>query len=106
MCSINHFNTFKPNGIAYHYQLDRSVSVLRGVGYFFLILIRNNKLAETLIGLRSAASELGLHCLHTSCKKDARLIRVKRTCVDVFGENAQKHKPVWFLLLAYVPFSN
>ena len=33
--SINHFNPFKPNGIPYYSQLDRSVSVLRGVGWYF-----------------------------------------------------------------------
>ena len=43
------FNPFRPNGISLSYQLDQSISMLR------------------------VSSDLGLHCLHMSHKKDASI---------------------------------
>ena len=76
---VKTINPFKPN-----YQLDLSISVLRVVRWYFFIFIQN------LIGHSIAnsgdpdqtqhfvASDLGLHCLPMSHKKDASL-----TCIWV-----------------------
>ena len=33
-------NPFKPNGISYHYQMEQSTSILRGVGWYFSFLFK------------------------------------------------------------------
>ena len=48
------------------YQLDESISILRDILYV------NSR--ETDQTLHSVASDLSLHCLHMSHKKDTRLI--------------------------------
>ena len=34
------FNPFMPNGLSHHYQLDQSISVLRGVRWYFSFLFK------------------------------------------------------------------
>ena len=76
-------NPFKLNGISHCYQLDQSISILRGVGwyffpFFFQILIKHSvsKQCRPDQAPQNVASALGLHCLRMSHKKDARLIWV------------------------------
>ena len=64
---------FKPNGISHSNQLDPSISVLRDVGCFFhlfsnfnILLANSGNPDQTP---RSAASDLGLHCLPMSHKR-------------------------------------
>ena len=67
-----------PNGISHPYHLDESISVLRVVGWYFSFLFNFfKKYADPDQTPHSAASDLGLHCLPMSHKKDARLICVK-----------------------------
>ena len=80
-CNLK-FNPFKPNRISQSYQLDQSISVLRVVGSYFSFVFKFwLKILEANSGNpdqtpRSAASDLGLHCLPVSHKKDARLLWV------------------------------
>ena len=60
----NQTKSFKLIGLAYPYQLDQSISVLRVVYQNF----------DRIFYKRSAASDLDLHCLPMSHKKDVRLI--------------------------------
>ena len=63
------------------YQLEQSISILRGVGLIFYSNFDRTfceQTVETLIRRRSfAASNLDLLCLSMSHKKDAKLICVK-----------------------------
>ena len=77
-----------PNGNSYPYQLDQSISILRVVGWYFSFLYKWNNLlvnsGDPDQMLPSAASDLSLHCLSMSHKRDARLIWVKinkMTCI-------------------------
>ena len=91
------FNPHLPNGLSHSYQLDESICHLRGVWYTFFIFILF--LIEIPVSKhcwlwsdaafcgvdqtpRSAASDLGLHCLLMSQKWDARLICVNVSCKD------------------------
>ena len=74
---FNVFNPFKPNRISQSYKLDRSISVLMDVGWYFsfafkfkynILLANSEDSGQTP---RYAASDLGLHCLPMSHKKDA-----------------------------------
>ena len=40
LTSVCVFNPFKPIGISHDYQLDRSISILRVVGWYFLFLFK------------------------------------------------------------------
>ena len=75
-------NLYLPNGLSHPYQLDESILHLRGVwcnfsflSYFWwkFMLANSVDLDQTP---RSAATDLGLHCLPRSQKWDARLIWV------------------------------
>ena len=72
-----------PNGISNCYELDKSISTLRVIGWYFSFLFKFlKKLLFTNSGgpdqtPRFAASDLTLYCLPMSHKKDARLIWVK-----------------------------
>ena len=82
ICSFyeNSINRFMPNGISHRYQLEQSISVLRDVRWYFIIfiqiLIENNarNSGDPDQTPRSVASDLGLHYLPMSHKKDARHI--------------------------------
>ena len=75
-------NPHLPSGPVHPYQLDESISKFRGVWctfsflfYFeYIFLLANSEEPDQTP--RSAASDLGLHCLPTSHKWDARLIWV------------------------------
>ena len=78
------FNPVKLNGNSLYYYLEQSISVLRDVGWYFSFLF---KMKENIIEANSgdpdqmphsAASDLGLHCLTMSHKKDALLI-----CINI-----------------------
>ena len=62
----------EPNGISHSYQLDKSISVLRVVGWYCFIFIQI-LIEYSVSKQRSAASDLGLHCLFMSHKKEASL---------------------------------
>ena len=64
-------NPFKPNGISHYYQLDQFFSVLRVVGRYFSYLSANSGNPDQTPHF--AASDLGLHYLPMSHKKDASL---------------------------------
>ena len=71
-----------PNGFSHHHQLDESVSNLRLLGSMFQFHSNFGntfckQTVETLIRRCFAASDLGLHCLLISHKKNARLMLVK-----------------------------
>ena len=68
---------FMPNGISFSYQLDQSISVLRVAGG---ILHFNSNFNRTFCEpnsgdpyqrLQNTASDLGLHCLCMSHKKES-----------------------------------
>ena len=70
------FNPFMPNGLFYLSSLDRSVSSKRGVCLVFIMVYRtscNLCSVDPNRTPRSAASDLGLHCLPMSLLLDARL---------------------------------
>ena len=72
-----------PNVFSHPYQLDESISNFRVVGWYFSFLFKFKKIlfansGETDQTPRYAASDLVLHCLPMSHKKDARLIWVKK----------------------------
>ena len=84
--TLHHNTSINPvmsNGISQSYQLNQSISVLRVVGWCLFIFIQilieysiaNSGDPYQMTG--SVASYLGQHCLHTSHKRDARLIWVK-----------------------------
>ena len=72
-----------PNGISCPYQLDESILNLRVVGLYFTNSFKISKYVlkantvESDQTLQNVASDLVLHCLRMSHKKDAWLIRVK-----------------------------
>ena len=80
---LTNVNPFKPNGISHCYHLDQSISVLRDAGCYFSVCSNFHRTfckqtVETLIRCRFlAASDLVLHCLPMSHKKEARFIWVK-----------------------------
>ena len=67
-----------PNVFSHPHQLDESISnfLLVGIFHFYSILKENpvSKQWRTLSDAAFAASDLVLHCLPMSHKKDARLI--------------------------------
>ena len=70
-----------PNGFSHSYQLDEPISDF-SVCFFGIFLFYSNRkffkqIVKTLIGWHRI-SDLGLHCLHRSHKKEARLIWVNR----------------------------
>ena len=77
------------NGYFNPYQLDESIPHFRGAWYTFsflfyfesIFLLANNEDPDQMS--RSAASDLGLHCLPMSQKWDARLIWGKKLRVSV-----------------------
>ena len=72
-----HLSGIKFNPFIEPYQLDTSISNFRVVELYFSFYIQICKQTlKTLIRLCSTASDLGLHCLHMSHKKDARYIWV------------------------------
>ena len=77
------FNPYLPSGFVHPYQLDESISKLRGdwctfsfLFYFDYKFLKAN--SENPDQKRRSASNLDLHCLPRSLKWDARLIWVKR----------------------------
>ena len=72
-----------PNGIPHCYQLDQYISIIRVVGFFFPFLFKFNRTFCKKNGgdpdqtQHSVVSDLGLHFLPMSHKKDTRLIWVK-----------------------------
>ena len=70
------FNPFRPNGISLFYQLEQSIFVLRDVGGIFHFLLANSGDPDQT--QRSAASDLGLHCLPTSHKRTLGLYGLTR----------------------------
>ena len=78
------FNPFMPNGLSHLYQLDQSISNYMGVGCFFFIFSLSKFQLKILLAnsedpiqtLHYAVSDLNLHCLSMSHKKNARLIWV------------------------------
>ena len=59
-------NPYMPNGLFHPYQLDESTYNLGVSGAFFYFDFIFNRISCK----RSAASDLGLHCLHLSKKKE------------------------------------
>ena len=76
------FNPFKPNGISHLYQMEHFISVLKDIWWYFSSLFKfQYNILQANSGdpdqtPRSVASDLGLHCLNMSHKKDARLKQV------------------------------
>ena len=67
-----------PNGITHRFQLEESISVFKGCKVLFVIFIQ--VLVQNYASKQwrqNAASDLGLHFLPLSHKKDAWLIWVK-----------------------------
>ena len=73
-------NSFMPNAFSLPYQLDKSISNFRVVERYFSFLLKFKRKflfansGESDQMLRFAASDLVLHCLPMSHKKDARLM--------------------------------
>ena len=90
------FNPHLPGGPVHPYQLDESIPNFKRVCctfsflfYFeYIFLLANSEDPDQMP--RSAASDLGLHCLHISQKWDARLIWVNQVSFD----------PPWFLWIS------
>ena len=83
MDGAKRINPYKSNVFSHFYQLDQSISILGVVGWrfslfftFYLNILRAN-IEYPDETSRSVASDLVLHRLPMSHKKDARLIRVK-----------------------------
>ena len=81
-----------PNGIPHCYELDESISNFRVVGGIFLFFIQTKRnfckqTVENLIRRHIPASDLGLHFLPMSHKKDARII-----WVNIISEKDQEPK--------------
>ena len=76
-----------PNGISHRYQLEQSISVSTDVGLYFSLLVKFlEKIMHANIGdpdqvTHFVASDLGLHYLHMSHKKNARHIWVKNAII-------------------------
>ena len=68
------FTAFKPNGLAYPYQQDESISNFKCVGWYFLFFPNFNRTFCKLTEIPDVVSYLGLHFLLLSHRKDARLI--------------------------------
>ena len=73
---------FKPNGVSHRNQLHQSISILRVFEWYFYSNFNGISCKQTGDYDQTphfAASDLGLHCLPLSHKKDATcsLIRVK-----------------------------
>ena len=85
-----YFNPFKLNRISHYYQWDRYISVLRVVSRYFTfsfkfslnILLANSGDPHQMP--HSVPSDLGLHCLPMSHKKEARLlwVNMKHNYID------------------------
>ena len=78
----SYFNPSMLNGISHPYELDESISNLRLLGSKFQFLSNfkstfRKQTAEPDQTLRFAASDLALHCLTLSHKKDVWLKSVK-----------------------------
>ena len=79
-CAVSSMgNPHLPNILSHPYQLDESIFHLRDVWciFFFFIIFLWAKSVDPDQTPRSAASDLGLHCLPMSQKWDARRIWVK-----------------------------
>ena len=78
-----------PDGIFDCYELDKLVSNFRVVWWLFFILFKfkRNICKQTMKNLirQNAASNLGLHCLQMSHKKDAMLIYIymEKSCTNI-----------------------
>ena len=86
-CMRTAFNPFMPNGISHRYQLKQSISVLRDVRWYFSFF-KLCKQTETLCW--TVTSDLGLHYLPMSQKKDARHIWVKNAIILLISKELQK----------------
>ena len=78
------FNPFMPNGISHRYQLEQSISVLRGVRWYFSFFSSfNRKLCKQTFHQtpHSVASNLGLGYLPMSLIKNAWHIWVKNAII-------------------------
>ena len=81
LCLQEYLNANKPNGLSHPYTLGESICHLRVSVYFFhfcsmflkFLQAKSKDLDQTP---HNAASDLGLHCLPMSHKRDARLIWV------------------------------
>ena len=99
-------NPYLTNGFSYYCHLGESTFIFRGIksdfkfsSNFLMKILLANRIAPDGAP-RSAASHLGLFCLHMSNKRDARLLN-ELTCVNyAFNQNP----PVLFtpfLTIAY-----
>ena len=98
-------NLFKPNGISHSYQLDQPISILwvylGGIFHFYKNFNRIFSSGDPDQMPQPVASDLGLHCLHMSHKKDARLIWISAvyihsvTCIQILVHNG----PLYLLFL-------
>ena len=75
-------NPYLPSGPVHPYQLDKSISIFRGVWctffiFFFWMKFLYANSVDPYQTPCSAASDLGLHCLPRFQKGDARFIWVK-----------------------------
>ena len=77
--SVSNFNPYLTNGFSHHYQLGLPTFMFRGVrsdyeflSRFLMKFLQANRIAPDGTP-RSAASHLGLCCLHMSHQRDARL---------------------------------
>ena len=69
------FNPFNLNGICHYYQVGQSILVLRAAGwYFFPNFNKTFFIRKQWRDAASAVSDLGLHCLPMSHRKEARII--------------------------------
>ena len=74
---LNVINTFKPNGISHFFQMDQSITILKVTwwpfSYYSNLIHSVSNSGDPDQTLSCPASGLGLHCLHMSHKKGARL---------------------------------
>ena len=93
MLEFGRLNPFIPNTFSHPYRLDKSISNLRVVGWYFSFLFKFSvsKSREDDQMPHFAASDLVLHCLPMSYKKDASLhINMGQICNA--NENLEMNK--------------
>ena len=80
---------FIPNVFSHPYQLDESISNFRDVGWhcqvIFIQILMENYVSKQCRTDQTPRSDLILHCLPMSPKKDARLVWVNRTLVKNYN---------------------
>ena len=84
------------NVFSHPYQLEESISNFSVVGWYLSFVFNFQK---KLLYANSGDPDLGMHCLHMSHKKDARLIWVSQI---IALSSVDKHISFCFVLFCFI----